>query len=640
LLIPYQGYANRATYQPENLEVVCRSNCNDSNNTLQLRGVKGLLKTSNVTTRKFEIVRSDDGSNLKTGTSDDNRSRVPVGIDLTYKTILGYPAQGSWFFTGGEHDSPPMDGQWYKLGSEKNPVKNQYGAVKIKVNSPENRDPDRIKTTGPVTCNENTRVCRTTGVGRASITLNFPATNAQVRGDSEGGKRSEDQGEFTFKRTEYTYQFDVFQSNTAPIISSCEASSVGYENGRITWNYSDADGDRQTKAYIQVNSDNNFPLNQNRVNTLINGNNKSFIINGRVLNPETRYYVRVMVNDGKVNSDWRNCGSFVIPNQKPNQKPTVSLTKAIVSSFTNVILEWNYSDVEDDPQAQYNIQISENNNFRTIKVDETISSRNRRQDTVRDLEPGTKYYARIRVSDKYDQDRFSDWSNVREFRTPASSPTSNQKPTVSLTRADSNDTNVTLGWEYKDKEKNPQAKYIIQISKSDNFSPIEVKEEKSSRDRRQDTIRDLEPGTKYYARIKVSDEYNQNRFSAWSNVREFTTENKIIPPGPDPEPETKSEIDIQCSLDKTTVSSSSPTVNITGIKVEGKYYKWRVDRGDNKSLFQNSEITNPQTLDYTGVRFGRYSPFIEIKDKNDNITKKVCGTVTNLGNRNVREVSQ
>jgi hypothetical protein len=450
-------------------------------------------------------------------------------------------------------------------------------------------------------------------------------------------------GEYNKKRITLKGAFSSPKNNKIPTLSSNRNDIISCNNNICT-------AKKEGSATITAS----FPTNSSTVNTRVwyqEAVRRRFCSAGYFLsciNSRGGYFydLNIFLNAQKdITSNFSfkdiawNVTVLGTPTPKPNQKPTVSLTRAIATSDTNVSLEWNYRDVENDPQAQYNIQISENNNFRTIKVDETTSNSNRRQDTVRDLDPGTIYYARIRVSDEYDPNRFSDWSNVRAFRTPASRPTSNQKPTVSLTRADSNSTNVTLGWEYKDKEENPQAKYIIQISKRANFRQIEVKEEKSSRDSREDTVSGLDPGTKYYARIRVSDKYDPNRFSVWSNVREFTTENKIIPPGPDPELETKSEISIQCSLDKTTVSSRSPTVNITGIKVEGiTSYQWRVDRGDNTSSFQNSKIANTQTLDYTGVRFGGYSPFIEIRDKNRVITKKECGTLTNLGDSNIREV--
>ena len=419
--------------------------------------------------------------------------------------------------------------------------------------------------------------------------------------------------------------------NQAPTVNLTRASATGNTTATLEWNYRDGENDRQAKYTIQISTERNFRDIQFE-GTVTNSNRRQQNITG--LTSGTKYYARIRVSDSHDPnrfSAWSNVREFTTLNP-PNQAPTVNLTRASATGNTTATLEWNYRDGENDRQAKYTIQISTERNFRDIQFEGTVTNSNRRQQNITGLTSGTKYYARIRVSDSHDPNRFSAWSNVREFRT---SNESNKTPTVELTKAEATgEKTATLEWLYRDGENNPQAKYQIQISTGNNFSDIQFENEFTNSNKRQQNITGLTPGTEYYARIRVSDSYDPNRFSRWSNVERFTTNQ-------DTSPEVGT-VTISCRLSRRTVSSASPTVQIQEISVGGtSNYEWRIRQSGttfDSNDFSPAPIGATQTLNYAGIQFGQYTPTIEIKS-NGNITSQTCGPLTNLGNNTVKEIA-
>jgi uncharacterized repeat protein (TIGR02543 family)/prepilin-type N-terminal cleavage/methylation domain-containing protein len=147
-------------------------------------------------------------------------------------------------------------------------------------------------------------------------------------------------------------------------------------------------------------------------------------------------------------------------------------------------------------------------------------------------------------------------------------------------------------------------------------------------------------GTNYATGSRYTGNDNLLLYARWNPITTSITDT------PSPSNTTDSRPIIECRLSRNTVSSSSPTVDITEIKVTNiTNYKWRVGRGEmdrntKDNPFKNTPIQSSQTLNYSTATFGTHSPFVEIEDSSGVKTSKSCGTVTNLGRSNVREVSQ
>jgi len=646
-LIPQISYANRADYEPAEIEIVCRRQCNDNDNTLQLRGVRGGLRSSNVKTRGFEMRRSDNSGTLsRTGSS------VPIGTTLTYENKgRGYDSQGSWFFSGGEFDSPDMNGQWYKLGTSSSPVRNSNGPVKIKVNPPDNQNPNRFTTTGPVSCN-NSGVCSATGVGNASITIRFPGTTAQVRGDSEGGRRrDEDQAEFRFRWTSYTYNFTVNPPpNSAPTVSCIAPFNISYTSAEARWSYNDVDGDTQTNAHIQVSTDSNF---NNIVKSIVaNGNGTTRTVDG--LSHSTTYYTRVRVKNA-INTDWTGystcAGSF---RTLTNNGPTFSVTGVSSSpnvnnfetySIANVI--WTYSDPENDPQTAVEIQRSTDSNFLNAnsQIDRFSNNmRDVRSQNISGLLPGERYYIRIRVENG--PNGVSGWSNVREITMPNYPVPILEKFNISggtpvrITQYTDNPKRLTLktgdrvsaDWSIKDSV----GLQSCSLSTA-GFSSF--------------TVSGLPSGSVTNEEVPTTQSditYNVNLSCPGKPAKIVRTINEIINLTVESWPRITS-----CNINgNTTVKEGSTSISISANVTNSPAYRWTagqnsLDLGKNIGD-KDSPIQPSVSLEYKDIAFGRYTPWVRVRDlrttnipgaTNGRTVIRNCGTVSNLGTSTIREVN-
>ena len=109
---------------------------------------------------------------------------------------------------------------------------------------------------------------------------------------------------------------------------------------------------------------------------------------------------------------------------------------------------------------------------------------------------------------------------------------------------------------------------------------------------------------------------------------------------------------VSCSVDgSTTVKAGDTDRNITANIGNVAGYSWEagVDNSDRdknkKSGSKPSNTINPDTLTipltYVGTEFGRYTPWIKITRQGASPVREVsatCGSITNLGDSNIREV--
>ncbi|MEX0598768.1 MAG: fibronectin type III domain-containing protein, partial [Candidatus Paceibacterota bacterium] len=291
--------------------------------------------------------------------------------------------------------------------------------IQIKVSPPDNNN-HTIRGTGAVTCTGNN--CKATDIGPATITVEFPKTKAEVKGKEEGANKAEDTAALKFNGISQTYRFEVYDPNRPPVVSNCGASNIGYNDGRITWSYTDADGDAQKKAYIQVSRNSAFSDFTYGVNVVRNDNRTTLDIDGLILG--TKYYFRVKANDSKIDGAWCNTGSF---NTKTNNPPDLNnLTCGATSGstdYTNTNLSWKYTGIDESDdelvlKARYK-RNPEDTDWTVIN----LPANKEGAKTIQNLISGYLYGVQLSLNDKandYLGDRWKGCGTVTPPNYPAS----------------------------------------------------------------------------------------------------------------------------------------------------------------------------------------------------------------------------
>jgi hypothetical protein len=696
LIIPQNSYAYyRADHPPETNKVACKDKCDDGNNILSVKGIVGGLYGA-AKTKAFNMVRSDDGKNL-----NNTGSSVPQGSTLTYTRYDNNDdskkAKGEWHFEGGTYDSPDMDGQWreynirkeetyqectcekykctkrkekctkqkcedectersktecekYKCEEKKN---SSNKTVEIKVDPPSNNNPEKVEGSGAVTCNNNTRVCTATGLGNASIKLTFPKVTATIKAKLKGENRAEDTSEFKFNEVEFTYNFTVYDPNRPPVVSSCGASNVSYNDGRITWNYTDPDGDSQREAHIQVSTTSNFtnPV----VNTVRYDNRTTLDIDGLIHG--TRYYFQVKVNDGKVDSVWKNCGSFNTP---PNNPPNLDRLSCSATSgetdYERARLTWDYTGT-DEPDDQLVVKARYKRNPEdTIWTTLNLPNNAQGARNINDLISGFKYQVQISLNDNRNShlgDRWKGCGNVTPPNYPV--PTLEQfnisggNP-VRITQYTDNPKRLTLktgdrvstNWNIKDSVGLQSCS--LSTSGGGNL-PSSVPGQLGEEDFRNSLSEigfNRNINNKTVPTITEDSTYNVNLNCTGRPAKTIRTIDQTINLKVESWPRITS-----CSIDgNSTVQEGQTSINIKATIGNVNSYTWKIGKfsTDNNPITggPSTNLNLSQTLDYTGLAFGKYRPWVEVarSDNTSRTDKKDCtGSVSNLGSSNIKEVN-
>lgn len=213
-----------------------------------------------------------------------------------------------------------------------------------------------------------------------------------------------------------------------------------------------------------------------------------------------KYYWRLQVSDTYCYSNWSTPQWFVT-----TLLPPTLLSPSNNASKEPLTIDFQWASVEG--ATTYEIQISKNPYFTTVYTGRSGLENN--IITIRNLEPSTTYYWRVKA--KNDEGE-SKWSQVFSFRT---APSPLLQPTLVSPENDQHDipTNATLVWNSV-----PEAKYSIQLTKTFGFYNIDIEVNNIS-----DTFfvaQNLETQTEYFWRVQA---YNDSAESPWSAVWRFTT---------------------------------------------------------------------------------------------------------------------
>lgn len=218
----------------------------------------------------------------------------------------------------------------------------------------------------------------------------------------------------------------------------------------------------------------------------------------RDLDPATRYWVRVRAFNDQGASDFTTPIEFVTQSGLP-QAP-VQLRNDPPDAH-NVRIRWN--NVAENASG-YRVALSiDGVHFSNADV----TGRDAQSSILRDLQPGTRYWVRVRAFNDYG---FSDYTPTIEFVTQNMAPVA-----PANLRNDAPDArSVRIRW---DDVANSELGYRVAISTDGvHFTNIEV----TGPDARSVTLRELKPNTRYWVKVRA---FNDIGFSDYTSVLQFRT---------------------------------------------------------------------------------------------------------------------
>lgn len=628
-LLPQTSWAYRAIHPQSSIRIFCLSACRDrdENETLEQESFTGNIFFT-VQSQAFNMVKSNNGDNLTQGGS------VPVGTDLDYNVISA--ATGTWFLTGGIYDSPDMNGISYLVRGISEDVTlrpgNQFD-FEISGDIPPNNSPSSIVGEGAVSCSGLR--CTANRTGAASIKLTFPEATAIFTNRSNTDSAAQDYLAATF-----TYNFNVYANNNQPPSISCNANNISATGARINWNYTDQDGDSQSMSYIQVSADSNFSTLL--YNELLYGSQNN--INISRLTSGSKYYARVKVSDGNTEGIWNNCGDFTttVPGGVNPETPTPPITSGITcgakssaTDYDRVKLTWNYTGSFDTSNRLRARWKQEGSQFWTVV--NVVPVGTVRERYISELISGYNHTIQFTNTDTS-----NGWVNCGDV-TPPNYPEPNVE--YSLKNGDI----VVNKGEFISAKPNDilSANWNIENTAGVRDSTCRINTINTSGGIQTDIFNS-----------NTWNGFNISNFSG-NPIPDSTTDQRynfeLICNGKDSKikRDIKETISmaiinpprVSCSIqdNKKSVSEGDTKITINAEIENVSSYSYEIER-DSRDI--NSPIigtantnTLSQELDYAGLPFGRYSPWIDVTNTETNIADRVsCGTITNFGDSRIREL--
>jgi hypothetical protein len=252
------------------------------------------------------------------------------------------PTSGEWFFAGGLYDSPPSNGILYRTISDASHTLDIASSIPIDSNTAivESKNPDIVQCT-------NTK-CTALKEGVATVVVSFattteqtslyPMTGIPITGHQRQVQKSE---------------MDIRHHNAQTPHEQPGRTAKGY--GKINYReYEIAGGAEDTTSVPAITTVYSFPS-----------------ITYTITVPHTT-----------------------------NTPQVVSCTGVNPVTATNATVNWSYTDADNDPQSNYQVQVATDSAFSNIVKSVTAGAANpaaTRSALTDSLTPNTQYYARVRA---------------------------------------------------------------------------------------------------------------------------------------------------------------------------------------------------------------------------------------------------
>jgi len=546
--------------------------------------------------KQFDLI----AGNIKT-LSQNESSVISTGVELK---AMNYDVEGSYNYDSADRATPPLDGKTYSREyiSQGGDCGGLYvvrdtvrGGITRQAGYTMDNNIGYTLTSSNndiIDCSSR-NLCVTKNNGTATVTVSFTGTGSYYL------QRSYDFG--NYRKYEYWIQGD--------------RCPVGYSR-RNTIRQSD-------KAYAQIS----YCVANDTVWTSAN-DACGFFNQGKKCFEEIPAY-----------NAWEytlNPISYTIQVARPNTPPTVTYDKTDPISYTTATANWSYSDPEGDVQTDAQIQIATDSGFSNIVFSNGQSGSATSMNITR-LQPGTTYYPRVKSWNNVNDE--GEWVNGSEFK--------------------------TQDYPY------PEVSFYLQSGTNTAFSPNTLTIKTGDTVNANWSITDAIGVIDNSCRLITTNTSGGVAADIFGNTtnRGFTGNNLVgqnLPVSPTDQEyrielkcdgkdaKTKRNISesitlvvqsypviTSCNVDKNTVQAGQTNVNITAQVSNVSSYSFKIGRkdGDNQPLSGDANNTYlNQTLSYTGIEFGRYNPWVEVTSNGKKSDRKQCGTVTNLGDSNIREV--
>lgn len=328
----------------------------------------------------------------------------------------------------------------------------------------------------------------------------------------------------------------------------------------------------------------------------------------------------------------------------PNSPPTVSNVRAEDVSYTEATIRWNYSDPENNPQTQAQVQVSRDAGFTNIVANISINNSSPEQRVTTGLIAGTQYYIRARATDGQSGRilNTAPWVNGTPFRTQDYPiPTVNYTLRNGLNTANPGQTlqvnsgdRINIEWNITNNEGLTQCNAVTEtVSGGGNDQVFSGTNIGFTGSRLQ-----VEPPlvtTDRTYRLRITCPARATGQAVSPAVNRFITLRVLTRPV------------VSCTVQNSVVTSSNPIAKVNVTVINGRAdYTWQTDNGAGggysaTTIPSGANTTPTLDIDYsTTVAPGKYQPSVRVRDANNRQDDAVCSSeVTNLGDRSIREVN-
>ena len=464
------------------------------------------------------------------------------------------------------------------------------------------------------------------GIGiRTYCESNTPTVTWNKQGDGEWN------GAWNYTLNPISYNVRVERPNQPPVVSNVNTNNINYNTSTVNWAFTDPDnGDYQTDVEVKVyaSSDNNLVF----IGSTTGNNVRSLNINR--LRPGTRYYPQVRAKDSKgAWSSWVNGSQFTtLVNNPPNLSELSCGVTSGSTDYEKARLTWNYKGTDeagDELILKSRWKRSDESNWELVNLRSTRTG----EIDILNLISGYVYELQVSLNDSRNTHLGDRWQGCG-IVTPPNYP----EPTVEFRLSKSGDNTQIRNGETLTVKTKDSVNANWNITDAVGLESCKVDTTGG------DGIKLFESSS-FNGSVNKTMPINTNDLTYIVSLSCTGRAAKV--------PRTVNQSitlvveswpTVSCSIQgDNTVREGDISVNINTRVDNATSYTWEAGpddsrKGTNKKT-GNSPIPNPLTLEYTGLDFGRYKPWVRVETSEGKTSTGECGTITNFGKSTIREVN-
>jgi len=298
-------------------------------------------------------------------------------------------------------------------------------------------------------------------------------------------------------------------SSLTPGGSSGSPERVNTTTPRLSWSFSDPDGDSQASFQVIITRDSDGVVVKDTGE--VSSSNQYYDVPGGVLAEGQTYRWKVRVKDpGGLWSDYTS-EVYIYTNRAPSASPVSPLGDSgnpkVITNDDTPRLQWSFSDPDGDSQAKYRILIKRASDNATIRDTGWVTSSNEYYDVqAGDLTYGVTYYWQVQVEDPYGRQSSLTTAQYFEPNRTAGVPTNLSPGGTSGDPEEVNALTPTLTWTHNDPDSDPQQSFQVLIYRAFDDTLVHDSGEVTSGSSSYNVPGSvLEGSTKYYWKVRTKD---------------------------------------------------------------------------------------------------------------------------------------